>query len=250
MDATFRRAPDRDRRTLIRRPLLLLLALPLLMAADPPASQPSTQIKEWFNQLSDARPEIRSQAIDKLMALPDTQLLTLREVVEQSRPLSPSQSVALRDIVTQVYLSGQPYEAVADGGGFLGLIWPPFPAMAVMEDDSEPGVVVRRRVPGTPAYAALREGDVILKVREISVDPETFKRTFTDLVKPFRAGDTLTMQIMRDGRLMTLPITLKPRPANLTGEGRLEAWMAERRDRADEYWNQTFRPLVGDDQVL
>jgi hypothetical protein len=226
---------------------VLVLLSPLLLGADAPSSQPSAQLRAWFEQLNDARPETRRDAMEMLMLIPADQLPVLRDVVEHARPVTPSQRMALRDIVTQVVLANEPYMPDPEGGGFLGLVWPPLPPFA---DDNDPtqGVIVRRRVPGSPSYAQLRDGDVLISAREIPVDPVRFKNSFIELVKPFQAGQTITFQVMRDGKLRVVPIKLKPRPANVGGP-QLESWIAARLDVANVYWNKTFRLLVGDDQV-
>jgi hypothetical protein len=227
--------------------LLLVLLSPLLLGADAPSSQPAAPLRELFDQLNDARPEARRDALEKLMLISFDELPALRDVVEHARPVTPSQRVALREIVTQVVLAHEPYAPDPEGGGFLGLIWPP---LTPFVEDSDPtqGVIVRRRVPGSPSYAQLRDGDVILSAREIAVDPVRFKNSFIELVKPFQAGQTITLQVMRDGKLLVVPIKLKPRPANVGGQ-QLESWIAARLDIANEYWNNMFRLLVGDDQV-
>lgn len=248
MDATFRRAPDRNRRTVIGPPvrLLLLLAAPLLLAADAPSTQPSAQMREWFEQLNDPKPEVREQAAERLMSQPPDQLPALRNLVQESLPITPSQRVALREIVNQLFLAGEPYEADPAGGGFLGLYWP----HSMMTDDTTPGILVMRRVPGFPSYAALRDGDIIVSIREIPVPVPTLKVQFGDMVGKFQPGATLTLQVVRNGRQTVASVTLKARPAGVAGEMRREAWINSRRDAADEYWNKTFRPLVGGDQML
>ena len=117
------------------KPLLLaMLCITLACACDParaedPATQaaPQTQpavaaglIKRWFDQLSDADPNLRDDATDQLMQLKRDDLPILRKVVQEALPLTPTQMEALPEIVSQVYLSGERYEVQPDAG-FLGI---------------------------------------------------------------------------------------------------------------------------------
>ena len=74
------------------------------------------------------------------------------------------------------------------------------------------GVVVRDVAVRSPAsQAGLEQGDVILKV-----DGQALTGTddLNQIILNHKVGDTLTLVISRDGQDMTLPLTLRQRPAN------------------------------------
>jgi S1-C subfamily serine protease len=152
----------------------------------------------------------------------------------------------LRDIVTHVFIASVPYDADPAGAGFLGLSWVPDEP----DNPQEGGVPVARRLPGFIAYRMLREGDVIKGIARHGREEMVSTSTFAEIIKAIGADQTITFLVLRDGKLIRVPVRLSARPAgngamNLTVW--LEAWIAENQRRADEYWQQHFAPLVGDD---
>jgi hypothetical protein len=77
-------------------------------------------MRRAFAELADPRADVRETARATLMSMERRYLDDLRTLVERSRPLRPAQATALRQIVTHVYLSGQPYEP-EPSAGFLGV---------------------------------------------------------------------------------------------------------------------------------
>ncbi|HXE55966.1 MAG TPA: hypothetical protein VN541_23270, partial [Tepidisphaeraceae bacterium] len=149
-----------------------LCAIPTIARGQKPTTEPATQpvsedsIAKWFSDLNSADTSARHAACAKLMRLKRTQLTELRDVVEKSRPLAPSQASALRRIVEEVYLAGEPYEK-DDTHGFLGILMDTA-ALSVRdlagtnEPMETPGVVVADRIPGFCASRTLLDGDMIL----------------------------------------------------------------------------------------
>jgi hypothetical protein len=72
-----------------------------------------------------------------------------------------------------------------------------------------PGVRVSGLVAGSPAEkAGLKEGDVITRLDATEV---TGMQAFSDFLKTARAGQTVSASVMRDGKLLTLSVTLVER---------------------------------------
>src|SRR5687767_14981384 len=107
-----------------RRSILLILLLTFFIGtharADSPATRPVAQIAKSYVALDDRDPMCRYEARADLMGLSRADLPTLLDVVKSNQPMAPSQALALRDIVLQVWLATEPMESVP-GQGFLGL---------------------------------------------------------------------------------------------------------------------------------
>jgi S1-C subfamily serine protease len=88
------------------------------------------------------------------------------------------------------------------------------PAMAAELDlSTDRGVVVINVSDDSPAEAAdLEEGDVIVRVGEFELNPET---TFSEALFNYRPGDEIELGIIRDGEEITVQITLDERPEDL-----------------------------------
>ncbi len=220
---------------------LIATGAPMVLAAGP-ASRPAEPIRTWFEQLADRDAEVREHAIENLMGLTRDDLPALRKIVEASGSLRPSQTAVLRDIVAHVYIAGIDYPSEIGAAGFLGLSWNPRD-----EDDwgETPGVVVTRRVPGFAAYRRLRDGDLITGIAELPQMRLDNSTAFGAAVRNFRAGQTITLHVLRDGKKLDVPVELRPRPANVDGAS-LDMWIEQRQAAADQYWTTTFGPIIGD----
>jgi S1-C subfamily serine protease len=117
------------------------------------------------------------------------------------------------------------------GLALLGLAWasapaqaqpparPPRVALGVMveptRDADRAGLVVRQVEPDSPAAkAGLRAGDTITKVEDKEV--KDFEGLVNTLAR-HKPGDSLTFQVLRDGKEQDLKVTLGERPALLPG---------------------------------
>jgi hypothetical protein len=230
--------------------LATFVSAPLLgadRATTAPATQPSQRIdviKNLLAQLSaDSSPQ-RELARVALMGLKRGELPILREAVKASLPLDPNQVSVLREIVTQIYLAGDLYAAEEDGHGFLGIH---LPYWGKPEERSllslERGVAVVSRVPGFCSYRMLQDGDVLLAmvVPGGTIEVNTNEQLI-DAVTGAKAGDTVTFEVLRQGRILKIAITLDRKPLNLTTQ--LEEFSARRADQANEFWERDFAPLL------
>ena len=236
--------------------LLMLLGFGLTLGAAP-ASQPATSpaqqsidsVRTWYFQLADRDPEVRERARISLMGVKRKDLAALEKVVAENRPVQASQAAVLYDIVTHVYMAGEPYRAAETAGGFLGMRWDP--SERDFWDDP-PGVIVSQRLPGFVAYRMLRTGDVIVGIAEMPDLQFATRTDFTSVMQRVPPGTTLTFVVLRGGKRQHVPIQLDARPVvALQGQppDLMSAFEAERQNKAEEYWGRAFAPLVGDQSV-
>jgi hypothetical protein len=231
--------------------LVSCLGTGLLAAGHSPATAPATRptdrlgtIKAMLAELSADSSATREAARVALMGLKRQELPLLRQAVQQSLPLDPDQITVLRDIVTQVYLAGDIYATAGDGQGFLGVHLPYY---AHPEERSlmsmERGVAVVSRVPGFCSYRMLQDGDVLLAMETPGGKIEfSSNEQLIEVVTSARAGDTVTFEVLRQGRILNIPITLDKKPLDLRGQ--LDEFSGRRADEADKLWQRDFAPLL------
>jgi hypothetical protein len=222
---------------------------------------PAAQMARWFADLGHSDPRVREAARISLMGLPRKDLPKLERLVRDSVPLVPSQAVVLRDIVTHVFLSGEKYES-SSGDGFLGVrpgeanlnfreppLQDPLPEQIPFGPPSDPGavcgVVIIERMPGFAGARSLQDGDVILSMVEQADLQIRVALQFTQVVKSAGAGKTVHFQILRQGQIVVVPVTLDARPdAAEFPQTTMQALLNDRKAAADEYWETTFAPLL------
>lgn|GEM_PF-7014742 len=72
----------------------------------------------------------------------------------------------------------------------------------------QPGAYVMQTLPGFPAFAHLRSGDVIISLGKgrlsTEVIPATFLKSFQEQIKSFKAGQTIPMEVWRDGKIINI----------------------------------------------
>lgn len=235
-------------------------------------------IREAFAQLADADAEVREEARLRLMALERRYLPALQKLVERNRPLLPPQAAVIREIVTHVYLTGEPYNG--DGRyGFLGVRMtdadmtqqlPPAageddalaPGAEAAPEEPEPqafipdgasfrapprGVVIVERFAGFAGYRAFLDGDIVVGLAD---DPgRTFgsAEEFGAAVRTVGAGGKVRFTVLRRGRLVKVEARLDPRPdaANMVDPS-MNDLDRHRRLKAEAYWNESFGPLLNE----
>ena len=228
-----------------------------------------TRMVEAFGQLADTDADVREAARTQLMGLERRYLPAFQKLVERSRPLLPSQAAVLRQIVTHVYLAGEPYAANGNMG-FLGVrMLDADVAMAPRAnpngddaegDDNPPGddapltvaltgVVITERMPGFVGNRMLLDGDVIVGLADKPGLQFHTGDDFSAAVRQVGAGRTVRFHLLRRGRLVKVAVTLDPRPeaASLEpqgGNGPMTDLLSRRRQKADAYWSDTFAPML------
>lgn len=206
------------------------------------ATDQAPRIADWLAKLAHAEDAVREEARQQLLGLKRSQLPALVKAVEDALPLAASQVAGLREIVTHVYLSGEPYNEQAVG--FLGVMLP--------RDDpngnEEPApIVVEGRLPGFCSYRMLQDGDIILAI----IDGQPRKlRDKLDLIASIAAidpGRQVQLEILRQGRRLRVILTLDARPLDAVaggGAAQIEAFRNARQALADAYWQKHFAPLL------
>ena len=74
---------------------------------------------------------------------------------------------------------------------------------------TDQGVVSRAR---PAAEAGIKDGDIITKIGDKVVDSE---HPLDAVLSQFSPGDTVAVEVLRDGKTVTLEVTLGTRPADL-----------------------------------
>ena len=243
-------------------------------AAEDPAGQGvevaggvETRMVEAFGQLADPDADVREAARTQLMGLERRYLPALQKLVERSRPLLPSQAAVLRQIVTHVYLAGEPYAANGNNG-FLGVRMLDADVALVPRagnpdgdndgDDNPPedqapltrtGVVITERMPGFVGNRMLLDGDVIVGLADRPDVQLHSGEDFSAAVRQVGAGRTIRFNLLRRGRLVNVAVTLDPRPDAATvepqaGNGPMTDLLSRRRQKADAYWADAFAPML------
>jgi hypothetical protein len=247
---------------MLARTVIGAIALALLIGAGPTsqpattqASQvsapkfiPSTQARQkamadWLAALAHPDPRDREEARLSLLTLEREDLPALHKLIEDSRPLSPSQAAAMHDIVVHVYLSGEEY--VRSNKGFLGVkLGASLGAVEGEENEEQAqpirGAIIVDRIPGFAGFRVFQNGDVVLSIKE---RPETSIESvldFQSVIMTSPAGTTLHMEVVRQMRKIEVEITLDARP----DMPELEEELNIREKDGEEYWTREFAPLV------
>ena len=94
---------------------------------------------------------------------------------------------------------------------YLGI----FPCSGSDEDrqkfslDKSEGVFIGRALEGAPAFkSGLRDGDIITKLAGHSVNRQSLMKRLSRI----GAGETITVQLIRDGKRIEMPLTLGEPP--------------------------------------
>jgi hypothetical protein len=205
------------------------------------------------------------------------ELESFREVVEQSRPLLPSQAAVLRQVVAQAYLSGEPYPTT-HGAGFLGVRMQVVPVTTPGRRPGGARTAVRPPGPGvsprTRRRSAVAGRDhhrrtharVLRRAGPNGRRPDPQYRRppppadrrpeyadiltdFSQTVRDTGPQKVVTFELLREGRVIRVPVRLDPRPEAADpvfggGGGGIDELLNRRRQMAELYWNEAFRSLL------
>ena len=237
--------------------VLLAIALsPAPTRAAEPATRPAAEssgqpsMAKWFSDLASTDPRTREKARDALMCLNRNDLPRLQELLRRTPRLAPSQVIALREIVQEIYLAGEPYAKDTTGGvehGFLGITMdqvdsPQQDQQQPNDNGQSPGIIVAGRFSGFGAGRTLHDGDVILG----SLDPDKVFNNANALKQAISGADpgvVIRLKVLRHGQIVVVPVVLGSMPKDLTPES-ADSFRRERAERFDEYWRESFAPLL------
>jgi hypothetical protein len=227
---------------------MVCCTIALLCLSAAPASQPAAKLRVLVQQLADTNSEKRDAAASELLTLKPQDLPRLRQAVAEARPLAPGQVAMLRQAVRHIYITGAEYPTEPGNQPFLGLSWDSefMPEWAELG-----GVPVMRRVPGFAAYQVLREGDVIQSIEELPGIPLRSTADIRNAITAaFQAGQTIRLNINRQGKSMRVRVELRARPVLPQGDSMaLEVWIDEQTAAADRYWDNHFSPLLEENVI-
>ena len=227
---------------------------------DLPATRPVSQVQRWLEELTHPESAMREQARLQLMGLGREGLGELRETADRLRPLSPAQAAVLHDIVIHVYIGGGVGLGGSERGpvfrksGFLGVLLEPMQSGAgIPVQPNEPidfnhfgggGVLIKETWPGFAGFRFLRVGDVVIGTG--GAEPMRAP-TLTELkaaVSSTMPGRVLELQVLRQGRVVVVPIRVTARPPWAEDELSTRQMQNRRVMRAEAYWRFAFAPLL------
>jgi hypothetical protein len=208
----------------------------------PPSPQADHALVEEVRKLGDVDPQVRREARRALMQLTRSDLPALRQAVASAGRISPEQAAALEEIVIHVHVSG--VELPRQPWGFLGveLAMPGFmPDGQMVEEQS--GAVILSRMPGFAAFEALYDGDLIVGIEQIEELPVRSGTDLRAVISRFRAGDRITLLVVRGGQTERVPIRLSARPA-VVDQGPLLDALGAFVESAERYYEANFLPVI------
>jgi hypothetical protein len=211
---------------------------------DAPSSRPS--LAALVADLDHPSSQRREAAFSALLALGRADLPALLAAVKSSRPLSQAAVSQLHSAAVHVYLSEEPY--LAGNSGYLGILLQPFRLM--MSDTPVDGserwaVTVVERRPGLAAFRYLQTADIILGVSD--QPPLTSRDDLANIIMKAGAGSRVTLKVLRQNRVMEIPVVLSARPLGIDGPGSQaelteEGWLKA----GESYWQENFAKVAGE----
>jgi hypothetical protein len=217
-------------------------------ATSQPAAQPADPaiIKQAIADLASPDATLRESAQVGLMHLKREDLPALRQTLQRSSPLAPSQASCLRQIVREIYLAGEDYRKEPTKG-FLGILMEKGPPGTVdlqqpNQDGQVTGVIVGDRIPGFCASRLLRDGDIILGTINPSVTFHNFMDLQAEIVR-LDPGAVVRLQVLRQGQVIEVSLILDTRPLEAE-PGSVEDFTQGRAKKFEDYWQKTFAPLL------
>ncbi|MEA2709156.1 MAG: hypothetical protein QOF78_1757 [Phycisphaerales bacterium] len=238
-----------------------LFTVQLSPAQSTQPSQAPLQIKRWLEALTHPESGVRDNARIQLMNLTREQLGDLRETVDRMRPISPAQATVLHDVVIHIYVGGGGDDdrySEAPPSGFLGVLLEPmqsgFGLGVAPGDDIQDlgevaagGVLIKETWPGFAGFQFLRVGDVVLGIGGARPPRAPNMTELKTAVSSTTPGRVLELQVLRQGRIIDVPVRVSARPAWAGERLATQQVQAHRIMRAERYWKFAFALLLLDD---
>ncbi|MCG8400255.1 MAG: PDZ domain-containing protein [Firmicutes bacterium] len=125
--------------------------------------------------------------------------------------------------------------------GVSHLLAPP----GTMPGQTRPAVHVTRTVPGFPGHTHLRVDDMILSVNGMPMPENAASDTFGDIVQQMTAGEQITFEVLRDGKVIKRTMTLASSRA-LRGMFPYPGDRLQVLEMVEQRWQQRLRQLKRD----
>ncbi len=165
------------------------------------------------------------------------ELLALPGMLAKQAPLNASQRALLHEVVVHVFLATEPYASDASKG-FLGVNHIAAVHVALPDSESgrphagddevpmgnvdslidpnegspDTGIIVSECMPGFCGYRVFENGDVILAAREGEMVPIHSVERLRDLVQAHHAGEQMTFQVLRRGKIIEVELRVDGLP--------------------------------------
>lgn len=156
--------------------------------------------------------DTRERATARLRASEEIDVARLRPLYAEAE--SPEQRHRLLDVARH-HTIRQMRQRIFDRAGQRGSIGVNFdvlPAEALPRLE-QPAIEIVRTMPGFPAYAHLRAGDLILAVNDRDLSPQNVSQAFQDAVQQHERGDEIKLTLDRDGERLERHVRLASRQA-------------------------------------
>lgn len=215
-------------------------------APAPVTAERKIQLQKLYADLADPDPSVRMAARFDLLKMNIAELDVFRQIVLDAGKPQPAQAIVLRGIVTHCILAHEPYEA----DRATGMIGVRAVDTRIGTDAQDPngihrtgqGPVVISLVPGFCGYASLLEGDMLLATRYPAIPIYQFT-DLAEIVRSRKAGDTLQLDVLRQGQVVLVSLTLDPRPITTTSQ-QLENFVNLRQELGWTRFRIMFAPLL------
>ncbi len=192
----------------------LCAAEPEAPAAAPEAEAASVAVQKQIADLDSPDAETRERATTSLMIRTDLPADALGTAYRAAR--SPEQRMRLTRIATHRFYAAQTARAEAPDhdSASLGISIGDLPDQRRVirpfqcPDVKTPAFLITGTLPGFPAYAFLRPGDLIVAINSEPFTDDLVAQKFTERVKSFAPGDIVTLDVIRDSKPIAVRLRL------------------------------------------
>jgi C-terminal processing protease CtpA/Prc len=201
--------------------IAIAIAAPLLAQNQPPAApkpdaaapvapsgSPTLSTDALLENLSSPDYETREQATTGLMTREDFNDDKLAAALRKSA--GESRQRLIRIALHRYFARLAPNEVREDDTASLGV---DISAGNIVRPEQNPllkhpAMMISNTKPGFPAYVALRSGDLIIAVDGQSFDDNLDATDFSALIQRYKAGQSMTLDILRGGKKLTIKVKL------------------------------------------